>query len=190
MISYNDVGGATSDNFIEHGINVIVVFQSCRIGSGSCEDEMILNDWLGIIQHTESRQVSRCSHKLSPLRHPSLKFVFRHNSHNNTNLSYNFYDAFSPLLLYIVVLVHLVQPYMRTGLYFIIHFRTNPFMEFKIITIYRDFTLGAIYSSSFQIPRITFKKGGRDLISILSSSLTYLIIPIFDSGSFLIRLPR
>ena len=43
VISYNDVGIATGDNFIEHGQDVIILFQSCRIGCGSYEDEMILN---------------------------------------------------------------------------------------------------------------------------------------------------
>ena len=43
VISYNDVGIATSDNFIEHGQDVITFFQSSRIGCGSYEDKMILN---------------------------------------------------------------------------------------------------------------------------------------------------
>jgi hypothetical protein len=43
VIPYNDVGVATSDNFIEHGQDVIILFQSCRIGCGSYKDEMILN---------------------------------------------------------------------------------------------------------------------------------------------------
>ena len=43
MISYSDIGVATSDNFIEHGENIIILFQFCRIGCGSYEDEMILD---------------------------------------------------------------------------------------------------------------------------------------------------
>ena len=43
VISYDDVGVATSDNFIEHGQDVIILFQSCRIACGSYEEEMILN---------------------------------------------------------------------------------------------------------------------------------------------------
>jgi hypothetical protein len=43
VISYNDVSIATSDNFIEHGQDVIILFQYCRIGCGSYEDEVILN---------------------------------------------------------------------------------------------------------------------------------------------------
>ena len=42
--SYNDVGIAASDNFIKHGQDVIILIQICRIGCGSYEDEMILND--------------------------------------------------------------------------------------------------------------------------------------------------
>ena len=42
VISYSDVRIATSDNFIEHRQDVIILFQSCRIGCGSYEDEMIL----------------------------------------------------------------------------------------------------------------------------------------------------
>ena len=34
-ISYIDIGVATSDNFIEHGQNVIILFQFGRIGCGS-----------------------------------------------------------------------------------------------------------------------------------------------------------
>ena len=42
VISYNYVGVATSDNFIEHGQDVVILFQSCRIGCGSYEDKVIL----------------------------------------------------------------------------------------------------------------------------------------------------
>ena len=47
VISYIDVGITTSDNFIEHGQDVVILFQSCRIGYGSYEEEMVLNGWLG-----------------------------------------------------------------------------------------------------------------------------------------------
>ena len=47
VISYIDIGITTGHNFIEHGQDVIILFQSCRIGCGSYEEEMILNDWLG-----------------------------------------------------------------------------------------------------------------------------------------------
>ena len=57
VFSYKDIGVATSDNFIEHCQDVIILFQSCRIGCGSYEDEMILNGWFNrIIQHKASRQ--------------------------------------------------------------------------------------------------------------------------------------
>jgi hypothetical protein len=56
VISYIDIGIATSDNFIEHSQDVITLFQSCRIGCGSYEDEMILNGWLGYFRHKTLRE--------------------------------------------------------------------------------------------------------------------------------------
>ena len=132
----------------------------------------------------------RPSVKIVFLRNENFKRVFLHNWHNNNHLRYNFYERYSPFLLYQFISWRLVQPFTRYAIYFIIHFRTNGFIEFQIDAKYRHFTLGAIYPSSFQARRMTSWKVGPEVSAISSCSPTYIIIPIISGGSFLIRLPR
>ena len=42
VISYNNVGVATGNNFTKHSQNIIILIQSCRITDGSYKDEVIL----------------------------------------------------------------------------------------------------------------------------------------------------